>query len=183
MWCCWRFVSEPAVGIETCRWGKERRGGCENFLKLFAVSPCRTRWSSLVENEKLLFCISSDKKWLDVYLNWHINVRYKVILSPVELNMISVWIEMHQTILDYSLLSCSLVVIKHISEISHMMRWTIMHLPLRFPLNFLFPLSSISVFSEASAMSRNNALFWLTQTYAAFVWDTHCVRHRCLITT
>lgn len=58
------FLSEPAAGIETCRWGKERRGGCENFLKLFAVSPFRTRWSSLVEKEKLLFCISYDKKWL-----------------------------------------------------------------------------------------------------------------------
>lgn len=29
-----RFTSRPAVGIETCRWGKEGRGGCENFLKL-----------------------------------------------------------------------------------------------------------------------------------------------------
>ncbi len=66
---------QPAVGIETCRWGKERRGGCENFLKLFAVSSFRTWWSPLVEIEKLLFCISSNKKWLVVYLNSHNQMR------------------------------------------------------------------------------------------------------------
>lgn len=96
---------EPVVGIETCRWGKERRGGCENFLKLFAVSPFRTRWSSLVEIEKLLFCISSDKKWLSVYLNWHSRVSYSETPQPSELHVlmkhgmlsITLWYEIYET--------------------------------------------------------------------------------------
>lgn len=65
------LVSVPVVGNETYRWGKERRGGCENFLKWFAVLLFRTWWSSLVEMGKLLFCNSSEKKSPSAHLNWN----------------------------------------------------------------------------------------------------------------
>lgn len=43
-----------AVGTETCKRGKERRGGCENFLHLRAVSLFSAKcWILWKKKEKL----------------------------------------------------------------------------------------------------------------------------------
>lgn len=65
------FTFGPAVGIETCRWGKERRGGCENFLKLvysFAL------WEAVVVTSRKREAAVLHFIWQElpsVYLNWN----------------------------------------------------------------------------------------------------------------
>lgn len=65
------FTSRPVVGIETCRWGKERRGGCENFLKLvysFAF------WEAVVVTGRKREAAVLHFIWQElpsVYLNWN----------------------------------------------------------------------------------------------------------------
>lgn len=65
------FTSGTAVGIETCRWGKERRGGCENFLKLvysFAF------WEAVVVTGRKREAAVLHFIWQElpsVYLNWN----------------------------------------------------------------------------------------------------------------
>lgn len=65
------LVSEPAVGIETYRCGKEREEEdvrtSSNCLQFRPGGLGGRHWYKI---EKLLFCISSDKKWPSVQLNW-----------------------------------------------------------------------------------------------------------------
>lgn len=54
------FSPSQRLGLK--RMIEERKGGCENFLKQFAVSPCGAEWLTVCGKEKLLFCILFDEK-------------------------------------------------------------------------------------------------------------------------